>query len=110
MNNSKNTFSFRSRMDNEIHTDIDTFSDNASYYAELQQAKSSFYQGNKPMERVWRNGELDATDKLLQVDSTYNGQLVKDSTMESDILSYRIALRDYDLMEEARPQRPTWFT
>jgi hypothetical protein len=87
--------------------DIDTLSD--SDKERILKVYENWLAGEANYEREWRNGELDKTDKLLLVDSTYGSSLVRGSYMESDILDYRAKLRSYNLTTDPRPIRPDWF-
>ncbi|EKD9324332.1 hypothetical protein OS347_000757 [Vibrio vulnificus] len=62
-----------------------------------------------PYERDWRNHELSITDFMMMPDATYKKQLIKGSLFETEIINYRNALREYNLKDEDRPIRPTWF-
>ena len=64
---------------------------------------------SKERERKWRNEELSKTDYMLADDATYKKIRIKTSAFKDDILTYREALRDYDLMLQERPIRPEWF-
>ena len=74
-----------------------------------QQEYEAFLTSEILNERNWRNQELDLTDKLMFMDSTYNNQRVEGSEYKIVILEYRQQLRDYDLKYQPRPERPAWF-
>ncbi|MDO6707913.1 phage tail assembly chaperone [Photobacterium sp. 1_MG-2023] len=101
-------FIFVARDGNE-HETIEDFSDDPEYYEYLKTAKASFYKGNEERERFWRNREYEATDYMLLPDATFNKIPLAGSTYLEDIKSYRQALRDYNLLDEPRPERPEWF-
>lgn len=92
-------------------TDIEIYSSDLDYYAKLVRMKARFYLVQSTEEQSWRNGELDLTDKLLQVDSTYKGVPVKGTSWYDDLITYRAELRDYAYTtSDIRPIRPVWFT
>lgn len=78
-------------------------------YDERMKLYSDVIEANVDNERVWRNGELDKTDKLMLPDSTYGGELVSGTYMHTDIMNYRKQLREYDLRYQDRPTKPSWF-
>ncbi|PJE80659.1 hypothetical protein CI610_00320 [invertebrate metagenome] len=80
-----------------------------AYILRRQAQQEAHLVAERHHERNWRYREMAHTDKLMMPDSTYDGQPVKDSPMETDILAYRKALRDYDLKHMERPVRPGWF-
>lgn len=68
-----------------------------------------FLEAEAVTERAWRNYELTNTDWMLVVDATYGGEPLAGSQKLDDILTYRLALREYNLTTDDRPERPEWF-
>ena len=59
-------------------------------------------------ERQWRNKILELTDWLMVEDATFNGIEVRETEKFAEIKAYRKALREYDFLNEDRPDRPSW--
>lgn len=97
--------------DGEVETDASKYEqEDPEFHLKVIKAHSSFLTGLAETERQWRNAELGVTDRLMLSDSTYNGQSVKGSSLETEILEYRRKLRLYNLTTDERPVRPDWFT
>ncbi len=77
--------------------------------AELDRLITSHHNQLGYYERKWRNRRFAETDWMLVPDATYGGKALADSPELVDILTYRTALRDYNLTTDARPEKPTWF-
>lgn len=59
-------------------------------------------------EREWRNRQLTNTDWLMVPDATFGGEPLAGSSKYEDIRLYRDALRNYDFINEDRPEMPDW--
>lgn len=92
-----------------VQNDIEVHKEDEEYYALLVKAKNTFLDTEKLRERKWRNSELSGCDWMLVPDATYGGELITGSSMYTDIMAYRTALREYNLTTDERPTRPDWY-
>ena len=81
----------------------------AEFIERRQQQERAHLNSESFHEREWRDSELASTDKLMFMDSTYQGKPVAGSDMYDQIVQYRQELRDYDPVLQDRPNRPDWF-
>lgn len=71
--------------------------------------KETHFKNRLPhFERKWRNRQLAKTDWVMVTDATHDGKALAGTYELAEARAYRQALRDYDFMNEDRPECPYW--
>ena len=107
--NKKLTFKFTMPNGTIVEAITDDDLKKLGVYEERKDDLEAHYVSGVYNERIWRDKELDLTDKMMFEDSTYKGIQLFKIDIHQQVLDYRQRLRDYDLKYQPRPERPEWF-